>query len=267
MPSQSAGWARTSFIGNSRKTNADTVLPHFPGGGPENLCETSYRRALGVKLRTRIIPQTTAETVHSNDLATAMACNVKGAGGKNAVTTPSKSEAVIAPNTMRSPTKGDLHVIDAEMKMQNNGPMIRMRAYGDGGGGVILSHDSAALPKTGDTAADNKTSPTTTAAARLCSSPRSIEVFVRGTGESFHGADGVFGSARAGSYPDSSLMFSRCQSSAGRPVAEPPVLSASARGGAAFLWGYAGVRLRSRFPEAACRLQSCPCRRRVALRG
>src|SRR5271157_673299 len=24
---------------NSRKTNADTVLPHFPGGRPQNLCE------------------------------------------------------------------------------------------------------------------------------------------------------------------------------------------------------------------------------------
>src|SRR6266581_1869271 len=37
-----------------------------------------------------------------------------------------------------------------------------------------------------------------------------------------------------------------------RPAAESRVPSASTRGGVAFPWAYAGVRLRSRFPGAAC---------------
>src|SRR5271157_98826 len=40
---------------NSRKTNADTVLPHFPGGGPENLCEEKRPRTDVSSLRRKSI--------------------------------------------------------------------------------------------------------------------------------------------------------------------------------------------------------------------
>ena len=118
----------------------------------------------GMKQRARQTKLTIAPVVHSSDLATAMICNVKGARDTDALVTPSKSEAVIAPNTMRSPAKEDLHVIDAEMKMENSSPKIRMESCGTTADRVMLSHDS--------TATNNRPSPTTTPAVRLSSIPR-----------------------------------------------------------------------------------------------
>src|SRR5208282_1402294 len=54
--------------------------------------------------------------------------------------------------------------------------------------------------------------------------------------------DSGYGSARAGFDPGPFLRSKRCQSSAGRPVAPSPALSASTRGEVAYPWVFGGVR-------------------------